>query len=187
MNRNLFENPSKTICNKQTPKNVCASRKSFSNESSNRRLSFSSQKKKRQSISSFPNNNNTPQSARDEQLKKYFNTPQTHTNSPYQKMSRSPLSKTPCSLLSRKISQVCIDDVENIPPNLVKQKEMLPCEKLNPVLVEEQISQTPPNSTNCVEVHKNITPKQNPMYDRIRRDLNSPSAGVRIRALKALK
>lgn len=177
MNQNLFENmyytPPLLKSNAKTP---IASCKSLS-QTSNKRLSFSSQKKKRNSL--FPGKESTP-SQRDEQLQKLFSNT-SKFNSSYEKNSRS---STTYSALSQKISEVCIDDVENIPPKLTR---MLPQEKSS--LSNGFLAHTPPNNVDCTNEsnNKNITPKQNPMYDRIRRDLNSPSAGVRIRALKALK
>lgn len=177
MNQHLFENIYYTPPHlNSNPKTLIASCKSTS-QISNKRLSFSSQKKKRNSI--IPSGVKTP-SQRDEQLQKLFsNSPK--CNSPYDKNARSP---TTYSALSQKISEVCIDDVENIPPKLTG---MLPQEKSS--LSYGILSHTPPNNVDCTNEanNKNITPKQNPMYDRIRRDLNSPSAGVRLRALKALK
>lgn len=44
---------------------------------------------------------------------------------------------------------------------------------------------TPPNAMELNE--NNNTPKENPFMARIRRDLNSPSAATRLRAIKALR
>lgn len=44
---------------------------------------------------------------------------------------------------------------------------------------------TPPNTIGLME--NNNTPKENPLMARIRRDLNSPSAAARLRAIKALR
>lgn len=173
MNRimeNSFYTPPQKIKTWSEIKSI--SRKSISLSSSKTKLSLSRTKQR----FSFCNENlNKNSSLRDEQLSKYFNTP------PAISAKEKVLSPKPPPL---KLSQFCIDDVENIPPNI----------NMSPFDRNLSSSRTSTNSFDCDSTPENrdvimmqLTPKPYPGMEKIQRDLNSPSARARVRAMQALK